>query len=238
MLLFLKEIFMNTMPKRAFHGGTNAVTSSRSGMSQFEISKRIYSSGILSRIELSMSAKLVLIALANHYNPEKSGMFPSQKFISEQVGISLKSVERAIKELKNANLLVYVTKKVNCYYFTAKFFAEIKMSDDIGHFDGRNNGQFDGQTEKHEQKKNMEGAKKSNGYQARSFMQQPKGVDYQPVKLDLRRDEETPWNDESVARRFVEGLRSSMGNAFVRQKVQNVCEHWAARGVNLMELPR
>ena len=62
---------MNTMPKRAFHGGTNAVTSSRSGMSQFEISKRIYSSGILSRIELSMSAKLVLIALANHYNPEK-----------------------------------------------------------------------------------------------------------------------------------------------------------------------
>ena len=114
---------MNTMPKRAFHGGTNAVMSGRNGMSQFEISKRIYSSGILSRIELSMSAKLVLIALGNHYNPEKNGMFPSQKFISEQIGISLKSVERAIKELKNANLLVYVTKKVNCYYFTTKFFA-------------------------------------------------------------------------------------------------------------------
>ena len=63
MLLFLKEIFMNTMPKRAFHGGTNAVMSGRNGMSQFEISKRIYSSGILNRIKLSMSAKLVLIAL-------------------------------------------------------------------------------------------------------------------------------------------------------------------------------
>lgn len=236
MLLFLKEIFMNTMPKRAFHGGTNAVMSGRNGMSQFEISKRIYSSGILSRIELSMSAKLVLIALGNHYNPEKNGMFPSQKFISEQIGISLKSVERAIKELKNANLLVYVTKKVNCYYFTTKFFAEIKLSEDIGQIDGRNIGQIDGQTEKHEQKKNREGEKKSGGYQARSFMQQPKGMNYQPVKLDLRRDEENPWNDEAVARKFIADLRNSMANEYVRKKVHNVCEHWEARGVNLREL--
>ena len=67
-------------------------------------------------------------------------------------------------------------------------------------------------------------------------MQQPKGMNYQPVKLDLRRDEENPWNDEAVARKFIADLRNSMANEYVRKKVHNVCEHWEARGVNLREL--
>lgn len=202
--------------------------------SQFLISKMIYSSGILNRISLSMSAKLVLMALANHYNPQKNGMFPSQKFMADQLGISLKSVERAIKELKNANLLMYVTKKVNRYYFTAKFFAEIKMSDNFGQNDGCDHRQIDAQTDKHEQKNNRVFSKKSNEQPRKPFVAQQKGVDYQPVKLDMRRDEQTPWNDFAVAQSYVDSLKASLHNAFVRQKVQDVCEHWNKQGHKLI----
>lgn len=199
-------------------------------LSQFEISKRIYSSGILSRVDLSMSAKLVLIALTNHYNPQKCGMFPSQKFVAEQLGVSLKSVERAVKELKNANLLVYVTKKVNCYYFTAKFFDEIKMSDHIGQNDGHEIGQNDALTYKHEQKNNSDFQKNYGERKAKTYGTQQKGIDYQPAKIDCRRDEQTPWNDFEVACNFVDSLKDSLSNVFIRQKVEAICDHWKSQG--------
>lgn len=212
------------------------VTMLNNGLSQFEISKQIYFSGILNRINLSMSAKMVLIALANHYNPQKSGMFPSQKFISEQLGVSLKSVERAIKELKAANLVVYVTKKVNCYYFTAKFFDEIKLSDEYRQIVGSDTRQNVAQTDNHEQKKNRVfqktfSAQRSNPAPAKTS--QPKGMDYQPAVLDFSRDEETPWNDIEVAKQFICELKASMDNAFVKQRVQKILDHWRLLGHEL-----
>ncbi len=218
------------------HGNFDNVTMLNNGLSQFEISKQIYFSGILNRISLSMSAKMVLIALANHYNPQKSGMFPSQKFISEQLGVSLKSVERAIKELKTANLVVYVTKKVNCYYFTAKFFDEIKLSDEYRQIVGSDTRQNVAQTDNHEQKKNKVfqktfSAQRSNPSPRKDF--QPKGMDYQPAVLDFSRDEETPWNDIGVAKQFIFELKGSMDNAFVKQRVQKILEHWRSLGHEL-----
>ena len=53
----------------------------------------------------SLAAKLVLWALAEHYNEKTSACFPSQERIAEQVGINLSSVKRAIKELEGAGLI-------------------------------------------------------------------------------------------------------------------------------------
>jgi len=75
-------------------------------VSQFEICKQIYTSGILNKVKLTPTSKLVLIALANHY-PK---VFPSQKFIADQLGITERSVIRAIQELKNKGLILYITK--------------------------------------------------------------------------------------------------------------------------------
>ena len=82
----------------------------------------------MNKTNLTATTKLVLMALVQHYNANNADMFPSQKFLAKQLGISEKSVERSIANLKNEEYIYYVTKKVNRYRFTAKFFEQIKMS--------------------------------------------------------------------------------------------------------------
>lgn len=98
-------------------------------INQFELSKMVYTSGFLANANLTPTAKLVLIALIQHYNANNAEMFPSQKFLSLQLGISEKSVERAIANLRDENFIFYTTQKVNKYRFTAHFFEQIKMSE-------------------------------------------------------------------------------------------------------------
>jgi len=94
----------------------------------FEICKQIYTSGLFSKIKLSNSSKLVIIAMGNHYNPNKPDIFPSIKYLASQLGIGDRSVARAIVELKNAGLIIYETKNVNRYRFTNIFFEMINMA--------------------------------------------------------------------------------------------------------------
>lgn len=120
-------------------------------INQFELSKMVYTSGFLAKVNLTPTAKLVLIALMQHYNANNAEMFPSQKFLSAQLGISEKSVERAIANLRDENLIFYVTQKVNKYRFTAHFFEQIKMSVDIRQNVGSYHRQNVGQTNNSEQ---------------------------------------------------------------------------------------
>ena len=120
-------------------------------INQFELSKMVYTSGFLANVNLTPTAKLVLIALMQHYNANNAEMFPSQKFLGAQLGISEKSVERAIANLRDENLIFYVTQKVNKYRFTAHFFEQIKMSVDHRQNVGSHHRQNVGQTNKGEQ---------------------------------------------------------------------------------------
>lgn len=122
-------------------------------ITQFELSKILYTSGFLSRANLTATSKLVLIALIQHYNANNAEMFPSQKFLSKQLGISEKSVERAIANLSSENYISYTTQKVNKYRFTAHFFEQVKMSVDLRQNVGSDDRQNVGQTNKEEQKK-------------------------------------------------------------------------------------
>lgn len=94
-------------------------------LKQLGLLKAIYFGGVMSK-ELSPSAKLVLQGLACHFNPKKNFMFPSQKFLADKLGMNVRSVERAIKELKTQGLIEYETKKVNFYFFTSKFWGLIE----------------------------------------------------------------------------------------------------------------
>ena len=82
-------------------------------VSQFELINMIYKSKLFTKVSLKPTAKLVLYALVHHYNPCNDDMFPSQKFIAQSLDISEKSVERAVKELADLRLIMYVTKNVN-----------------------------------------------------------------------------------------------------------------------------
>ena len=208
-------------------GGSNIVNfckPSESGekFSQFEIVRAIYDSGMLANADVSGSAKLVLIALAHHYNPRKKDMFPSQKYLAQQLGISERSAERAVAELKTAGLVTYETKRVNRYQFTAKFFASAKLSGHIRQNVGCNDRQNVGQTNKHEQKNNS--FKKDFSGVSNP---QPKGMEYPKFVPEAHiRDDRTPENDFETAKKFVCDLWSMKDNHLVRAKLEKVLAVW------------
>lgn len=119
-------------------------------VSQFELTKALYASGFLSRAKLTPGAKLVLFGLVSHYNHKHPDVFPSQKYLANQLGVSEKTIERAVKELAANNYITYETRKVNHYRFTAFFFASVKMSDTNRQNVGCADRQNVGQTNNHE----------------------------------------------------------------------------------------
>ena len=138
-------------------------------ITQFELAKVIYTSGFLNTCNLTATAKLVLMALIQHYNANNAEMFPSQKFLAQQLGISEKSVERAIANLSEEKYIYYVTQRVNRYRFTAHFFESVKMSVMNRQNVGRGHRQNVGQTNKTEKIKEKEKFLISEGGEESSF---------------------------------------------------------------------
>lgn len=80
------------------------------------------------KFKLSPTTKLVLIALVDCYNPHQTFILFKQEDIAKQLGISLRSVQRATKELAEHDLIVYKTKKYNQYKFTNVFFKHLGLT--------------------------------------------------------------------------------------------------------------
>ena len=74
-------------------------------VSQFEISKLIFTSEFLSACKLTPTTKLVLLGLCNYYNPKNAAFFPSQKTLARIAGVCDRSAERAISELTKKGLI-------------------------------------------------------------------------------------------------------------------------------------
>lgn len=99
-------------------------------LTQFELTTRLLTN--LSKYKITPTAKLVLLYLSSCYNPLKKDVYPKQKTISVNIGISERSVVRAIAELCNAGLIVIECKFQNRYRFTNKItknFESEKLSD-------------------------------------------------------------------------------------------------------------
>ena len=200
---------------------------------QFYLSKALVSS--LHKFELPPTAKLVLIYLADCYNPEKNEVFPKQKTIAEKIGLSERSVIRAIKELTTAGIIIYETKANNFYKFTSKFFSLANLSPEKGQnvtsrYDNLSHPYIgtDKVTEKEQQKKVFEMSEKRKYHHENHT----KGMNYktpeqtrEEIKHTLVRDDKSPMNDKDTAIKYIEEL-SPAENEFVQAQIQRVKDKW------------
>ena len=85
----------------------------------------------LSQFNLKPTAKLVLMYLAGCYNPKHADVFPKQKTIALQMGISERSVISAIQELHREGLVISERKYTNRYRFTARILNLGGMNEDF-----------------------------------------------------------------------------------------------------------
>lgn len=119
---------VNTAEKHATHA-----------ISQFTLTQNLLNN--LSQFKLTPTAKLVLLELSSFYNPKKVDMFPKQKTLAKKIGISERSVVRAVQELLNEGLIMVECKYTNHYKFTSRIvsqqpenknFSNDNMSEDLG----------------------------------------------------------------------------------------------------------
>lgn len=98
---------------------------------QFELTTNIITK--LNTFKLTPTAKLVLLYLTTCYNPKHKEVFPKQKTISIKLGISERSVTRAIQELFKEGLVLIECKYTNRYKFTSRIVSEQaeNLSDNI-----------------------------------------------------------------------------------------------------------
>lgn len=78
----------------------------------------------LQQFEISPTAKLVLLYLTSCYNSKKADVFPKQKTIAQKLGVSERSVVRAVQELVKAGIILVECKCTNRYKFTSKIVSE------------------------------------------------------------------------------------------------------------------
>lgn len=169
-------------------------------MTQFDLSNAIYDSKLLARVKLTPGTRLILLAMARYYNPNKPDFYPSYACLKEHLGVSAKSVERAIKELTSAGLITYITKRVNHYRFTSLFFAMVKMTNHDGQNDECDIRQNDAQTNKEKKEKNNfnfqnknlsdgAGAEPDQEFDELKRKTEPKKENIQPKETSAQRNE-------------------------------------------------
>lgn len=103
--------------------------------SQYEFTQNLLNN--LKQFDVSPIAKLVLLQLSTYYNPKHRDVYPKQKTIASKLGVSERSVTRAISELVKAGLILIECKYTNHYIFTQRIGIQQaeNLSNDIGQDD-------------------------------------------------------------------------------------------------------
>ena len=92
------------------------------GFSQIKLTNWLLNN--LQQFKLKPTTKLVLLYLSGCYNPKHADVFPKQKTIALQMGISERSVISAIQELHEQGLVISERKYTNRYRFTARILNQ------------------------------------------------------------------------------------------------------------------
>lgn len=115
---------MNTVKKQATKGGSG-----------YRLTQKTLNN--LSQFKLSPTAKLVLIYLTSCYNEKNKYIYPKQSKIAKCLGVSERSIVRAISELVKEGLIIIECKYINHYKFTSKITAQcaVNLSDNVRQYD-------------------------------------------------------------------------------------------------------
>lgn len=103
-------------------------------VSQFELTTNTITK--LNTFNLTPTAKLVLLYLTTCYNPKHKEVFPKQKTIADKLGVSERSVTRAIQELFKEGLILIECKYTNRYKFTSRIAQ--KCAENLSDNEGQN----------------------------------------------------------------------------------------------------
>lgn len=111
---------MNTAKKQTTHA-----------FSQFTLTNKLLQN--LYKYKLTPTAKLVLLELSTCYNPKHGDMFPKQKTLANRIGVSERSVVRAVSELVKEGLVLIECKYTNHYKFSSRITSECaeNLSEDL-----------------------------------------------------------------------------------------------------------
>lgn len=104
---------------------------------QFDLTKNALNN--LSQYNITPTAKLVLLYLTDCYNPNHADVFPKQKTIALKLGISERSVVRAIQELFKASLILIECKTTNRYILMLNSTSQLSQNDKLSQTECQNN---------------------------------------------------------------------------------------------------
>lgn len=91
--------------------------------SSFELNKLITTKQLYSKVDLMLSARLVLRCIVDYWNNKLFYSYPTQKTIALATGLSVVSVVQAVTELENKQLILKQKQHKRIYYvFTSSFF--------------------------------------------------------------------------------------------------------------------
>ena len=105
-------------------------------LTQFDLTKKILNN--LSQIDITPTAKLVLLYLTSCYNPKHADVFPKQKTIALKLGISERSVIRAVQELFKAGLILVECKSTNRYKIIPYSTSQLSQNDNLSSTECKN----------------------------------------------------------------------------------------------------
>lgn len=94
-------------------------------VSSYELSKRITTSRLFSKVDLTPCTKLTLRCLLDFRNHKTGLTFPKQTTIAEATGLTKTSISRAIEELRKAKLIITVKYNGRLHYSFTNFFYEL-----------------------------------------------------------------------------------------------------------------
>ncbi|MBQ2175380.1 MAG: helix-turn-helix domain-containing protein [Alphaproteobacteria bacterium] len=105
-------------------------------LTQFDLTKQTLNN--LSQYDITPTAKLVLLYLTDCYNPKHADIFPKQKTIANKLGISERSVMRAVQELFKAGLILIECKHTNRYILTQNTTSQPSQVDKLSQTKNQN----------------------------------------------------------------------------------------------------
>ncbi len=184
---------------------------------QFELSKKLINSKFFSKNKMSPSSRLVLIVLTSHY----PNIYPSIKTIQNESGISSKtSVINSLKELSKLGFILYETKNVNHYSFTALFFESLNIEPEKSKYCNLNGSKIDNKqiNQKINNKFNFYSEKKLPKYHHNT---QLTGINYPKYKKSEKESKKSPLDlSKEQAADFLKNLPKNLQNTFFARELK------------------